>query len=327
MSGTSPGSAPVPLVSLIIRSMHRPTLGDALGSVAAQSYPSVEVLLVNAKGGAHPAPGPWGPFPLRLLNQDGPPLARSTAANLGLDAAQGELALFLDDDDLILPPHLADLAAALTGPASTSVAAYSITQCVDPNLEPLPRQFATPYSHPRLMAGNFLPIHSVLFRLTQASRRCRFDEQLDLFEDWDFWLQLAELGPFQFLPQPTALYRISPSGGFGVNSGDPDSARRAVLRLAGQWQGRWSPPALYQLMEAGRLGFEARDQLAELEPKSQADQRLLAELQVRNQQLQQQLTVSDQALAALYDSQSWRWTRPLRRLAALVQKWQAKSPG
>ena len=42
-------SSDMPLVSIIIRSMDRPTLSDALDSVALQTYPNIEVVLVNAK--------------------------------------------------------------------------------------------------------------------------------------------------------------------------------------------------------------------------------------------------------------------------------------
>ncbi|MDP2253942.1 MAG: glycosyltransferase, partial [Thiobacillus sp.] len=43
-----------PLVSIIVRSMGRPELRLALESIAAQDYPRVEVILVDASGGTHP---------------------------------------------------------------------------------------------------------------------------------------------------------------------------------------------------------------------------------------------------------------------------------
>ena len=42
-----------PLVSVIIRSIDRSTLAEALDSVASQNYPNIEVILVNAKGADH----------------------------------------------------------------------------------------------------------------------------------------------------------------------------------------------------------------------------------------------------------------------------------
>ncbi|MHC4230563.1 MAG: PIG-L family deacetylase, partial [Planctomycetota bacterium] len=73
-----------PLVTVIIRSMDRETLSEALDSVALQTYPNIEVVVVNAKGEGHPEVGGWcGRFPLRLCGT-GQALGRSRAANTGL---------------------------------------------------------------------------------------------------------------------------------------------------------------------------------------------------------------------------------------------------
>ena len=78
-----------PTVSLIVRSMARPTLAEALASIAQQTYPVLEVIVVNAHGPGYPPLGEQcGPFPLRFVDQ-GRPLERSAAANAGLDAARG----------------------------------------------------------------------------------------------------------------------------------------------------------------------------------------------------------------------------------------------
>jgi glycosyltransferase involved in cell wall biosynthesis len=47
----------LPLVSVIVRSMDRTMLQDALGSVALQTYANVEVVVVNATGNPHSALG------------------------------------------------------------------------------------------------------------------------------------------------------------------------------------------------------------------------------------------------------------------------------
>jgi len=52
-------SRDMPLVSIIIRSMDRPTLSDALDSVALQTYPNIEVIIVNAKGTSHQTVDEW----------------------------------------------------------------------------------------------------------------------------------------------------------------------------------------------------------------------------------------------------------------------------
>ena len=117
------------LVSLIVRSMDRSTLAQALASVAVQSWPAIEVVVVSAKGDGHgPLPSQCGPFPLRLVSH-GTPLNRSAAANAGIDAAQGEWLLFLDDDDWLEPDHIETLAGVL-GANPDAAAAYSGVKCV-----------------------------------------------------------------------------------------------------------------------------------------------------------------------------------------------------
>src|SRR5205085_11550593 len=80
---------------------------------------------------------------------------------------------------------------------------------------------------------------SVMFRRA-ALAHCRFDPQFEICEDWDFWLQLAELGDFAFVPVETAVYRSS----LGT-SGTGRGAHRAEARyrhyrelLAAKWQRR-----------------------------------------------------------------------------------------
>ena len=112
------------LVSIIIRSMARPTLAEALDSVAAQTWPALEAVVVNARGPGHPPPAPTcGRFPVRFIDT-GRPLERSAAANAGLTAAHGHYVGFLDDDDLLFPDHVATLVNALQS-STTARIAYS----------------------------------------------------------------------------------------------------------------------------------------------------------------------------------------------------------
>jgi LmbE family N-acetylglucosaminyl deacetylase len=310
----------VPLVSVIIRSMDRPTLSEALDSVALQTYANIEVVVVNAKGGEHSNPElVCGRFPLRLINNKGGALDRSTAANVGLDAANGVLIMFLDDDDFILPPHIVGLTEILINTPAIS-AAYSAVSCVDDQGHLLPQQFGKPFAKVRLMSGNYMPIHSVLFRSAACASGCRFDEALQLFEDWDFWLQLAEVGDFQFLPVFTAYYRISAAGGFGVNGGNENDAVRATRTLVAKWQQRWSSDTVYELMETGRRNFIALDELDALRASAKEQAERLEFLETANQQLQQELNSVRFRLKALLESNNWRITGPFRRFADACRK-------
>lgn len=98
-----------PLVSVVIRSMDRPSLQRALASVAAQGYLHIEVITAGACGASHrDLLQTCGPFPLKLRRSDHP-LPRAEAANAGLDAARGDWINLLDDDDVFLPEHVSSL--------------------------------------------------------------------------------------------------------------------------------------------------------------------------------------------------------------------------
>jgi LmbE family N-acetylglucosaminyl deacetylase len=206
----------LPLVSVIIRSMDRPSLPDALASLMAQTYPNLEVIIVNASGHRHsPVEHPQLRLALRLASPQASgsadatltALDRSDAANLGLESAAGELGLFLDDDDLLDVDHIANLVSALT---PSAVAAYTGVRVIDVHGNPV-RSYNQAWSAERLAGINFLPIQSVLFRIAVVRKYAlRFDSQLPVFEDWDFWCQLAGHGFFVYAPGCSATYRQHP---------------------------------------------------------------------------------------------------------------------
>ena len=222
------------LVSVIVRTMGRPCLAEALSSIAAQRYGDVEVVLVDASGRGHDLPsGPCGSFPLKRVGGR-VPLARPVAANAGLAAASGELLLFLDEDDLLDPGHLAGLVDALQA-RSDCVAAYSMAREVDLHGRHL-RTRARRFSRFLLFSECFVVICSVLFRRSVLAS-CRFDESFEVFEDWDFWLQVSRLGPFLFVPQETATYRTQhgTSGLGDASNRDFDHVKPLLSRLAAKW--------------------------------------------------------------------------------------------
>lgn len=252
-----------PLVSVIIRSMDRPTLVEALDSVALQTYPNIEVVLVNAKGAGHREAGEWcGRFPLRAVSI-GQPLQRSRAANLGLDAARGEYLIFLDDDDWFDAGHIDTLMLAIERRPDVRVA-YSGARCVDGGNHPLSAQFGLAHDATQLLAGNYIPIHTALFSRTLLDAGCRVDESLDLYEDWDFWIQASMLSDFLFVEGNGAVYRIDLQSGFGVVA-DSSVAEKASLVLFKKWLPRLKEEQIVKLMHAVRLNRLKDQQLADKE--------------------------------------------------------------
>ena len=262
---TDPAAAPQ--ISVIVRSMNRPSLATALDSVALQDVPGVqglEVLVVDATGGSHaPLPSHAGAHPLRLV-QAGRPLPRSQAANAGLDAAAGRQVIFLDDDDVFLPGHLARLAAALQA-RPDAVAAYADVDHGHhgPDGWQTRHRFAADFDPLRLRFENFIPLHAALVsRSRPEARRCRFDETLDLFEDWDWWLQLARQGAFVRVPGVSARYVAADDGGSGVFA-DSAAGAQARAQLLHKWLALDGPDDRLRLLQALQQHYRAAHQTSD----------------------------------------------------------------
>lgn len=325
-------AAEQPLVSIICRTMGRPEFADAAASVAVQTYPSIEFIVVDAAARGLVL-DPWcGRFPQRVVGT-GEPLPRGAAASLGLEAARGEFCLFLDEDDWIDPDHVAKLVPALRRNRQAP-AAFTSVAVVDPNGEPTGRVFDGPFNLFGLLTENTLPIHSVLFRRDCLSAGCTMDPALGQQEDWDFWLQLAGLGDFIAVPGVSAYYRQGGGSDFGAAADAPPTAeladrirRHSIIVMQRALQ-RTPPERLYQVMYQARERVQrtealtrARDEadtelsrlrceLSALRRRGDELEADLAEGMRKQQFLEERSALLDRVLA----STPWRLTAPYRWL-------------
>lgn len=273
-----------PLVSVIIRSMDRPMLRDALDSVALQSYGNIEVVVVNAKGDEHSALGPkCGQFPLRLVQGLGG-LPRAAAANLGMKTAKGAYLIFLDDDDYFLPNHLEKLARALF--ESQARVCYTGVKLVGEDGKTV-LILDEPWDADRLRGANFLPIHAVMFERSLLDHGCRFRDDLECLEDWEFWLQIAVLTPFAHVPEVSAVYRLA-LGTSGL-SAEADAEKHLVNRA--------------RIFDAWLHRFTSREWVRSIHwfenARSHFYQMALDRFH-ENQQLEARLAASNNSVAALH---------------------------
>ncbi|WP_449369646.1 rhamnan synthesis F family protein [Thiomonas sp.] len=285
-------SADHPRVSIMIRSMDRDSLNETLNSVAVQTWPNIEVIVVNAKGSMHRnVPATVGRFPVCFVNFDRN-LRRAEAANAALSAAKGDYCVFVDDDDLLLPNHVSDLLALLMK-SRDAVAAYGAVRCVSAQGEFVMR-FAREFNALRLLLGNYIPLHAVLFRRLEAQKAARFDEAFDFCEDWDFWIQLSSQGEFVFTDVDVAVYRLHPGQGFGISHSEQQLIASDVPVLR-KWMSRWGDREIYHLASFAKAGMSAVRSLQALGPTHALEQ----EVGVSIEQLQEQIRQARAALETL----------------------------
>lgn len=339
---------PAPRVTVIVRTRNRPDmLRAALESVCAQSYRPIELVVVNDGGDevqdiVRDCEGELGSV---LYQRLAPAQGRSAAANRGLEMARGELVIFLDDDDWFLPGHVARLVEALRAHPQAGVA-YAGVECVEDDgeggLRPV-HVFDQGFDPIHLALQNYIPMHAALFRRELIDSGCRIDETLDLYEDWDFWIQLSERTEFIHVPGISAVYRIAGGGGFGVAADEVAvaAARRVLLE---KWRSKWSRERFegviaYAMREKDYRFLhnelhvrdhqlnEARDQcdaLAREQERLQSEMgELAAALDTARQhhtELERAASIWAQRVADMESSTSWRITAPVRTAGALARR-------
>lgn len=209
-----------PLVSVIIPSFNsRRWVCAAIESVLVQSYPQIEVIVVD--DGSSDGTG-------ELLSQKYGERIRyhyqrnrglSSSRNEGLRLARGQYVQFLDADDVVHPEKFATQVACLRENGRHHLAYSDFDSFPDgePDVSiPSPAHFRQKCNAPStwlaLLSGNFIPVHAVLVPREAIEAVDGFDESLRACEDYDLWLRLAHRGiRFVFNDAVLARYRKSPA--------------------------------------------------------------------------------------------------------------------
>ena len=229
------------LVSVIVRTKDRPDmLQESIHSVIQQQHRPIEIVLIN-DGGEEVAEiadaliKTTKDVSLQYISNK-IAMGRSGAANLGLNAATGKFSLFLDDDDLLEPAHLSSLLKAHqdTFRSDQLGATHNVTKAMmldELGSWKLLSMQGSPVTTEQLLYQNCLPIMTVLFN-TRLREYAQFDSQFDLFEDWDFWLQVQQHCAFHFIDESHSIYRMHTHAS---NVRAEQAAKKAYEQIYKKW--------------------------------------------------------------------------------------------
>ncbi len=201
-------ASPAPIVSVIIPCYnYAHLLTEAVESVLQQTFQGFEIIIVNdgspddtVEVANHLIRRDAGNHRIKLISQanSGQPAA---ARNTGIKAAVGEYILPLDADDKIAPDFLEKTVAVLRsspeiGVAYTHIQHFGAIQSV---------YTCGPFEAAVLAQDNVLP-YCALYRRRLWEKVGGYP--LMGYEDWDFWLTLAERGcQGRLVPEPLFCYR------------------------------------------------------------------------------------------------------------------------
>jgi len=191
------------------------TIAEAIDSALAQSYPSLEVIVVN-DGSTDDTAEVLRHYAERIKVIDRPNGGIAAARNMGVAAANGEYLAFLDSDDIWAPTMIERTMAALDG-TPDCVLAYTNCAVIDSEGRDLDSALiGAGVDHaPTVdeMLSRLWPImpSAVVMRRVAFDACGGFSEEFRSygFEDVIFWLRVREQGAFRYLPECLVKWRFS----------------------------------------------------------------------------------------------------------------------
>ncbi len=209
-----------PLVSVCISAYnHEAYIAEAIDSVLAQSYPNIEIVVIDDASTDRTASvvrDYAARFPERvraifLEENEGP----SRASNRAFATLKGDYVAFLGSDDRMLPARILRQVEFLTE-NSGHVAVFTDITAIDANgqriagsadAEQLFNQPIT-HLHRQLLTGNFLNAPSAMVRRADLMALGGYSPLLRYVQDYELWVRLLQRGDIGKLAEPLVEYRV-----------------------------------------------------------------------------------------------------------------------
>jgi glycosyltransferase involved in cell wall biosynthesis len=206
-----------PTVSIIMPAYNAERfIAQAIDSVLAQTWPDWELIVVNDGSTDRTAEilALYSDARIAVVHQ--PNQGEAVARNVGLDRVRGEYVALLDSDDAYSSRALAEHVRFLEAHPEFGVSLADGFFCDSDG-----HHLMTLSEHrPAVRSGDILealvldasvvgaPVCTMTRTAAILQAGARFDRDLVIGTDWDFWIQLARYVRFGYLDKPTCLYRV-----------------------------------------------------------------------------------------------------------------------
>lgn len=191
----------LPLVSAVVPTYNRSlSLIRAIGSIQRQTYPRIEIIVVDDCSSDNTTETVAGlcDARIRYLRHE-KNLGGGAARNTGIEAASGDFITFLDDDDEWEPTKTVEQLALLKK--------YDVVVCtadgIGSDIHKLSRKQTLELADLRI--GPFGGT-GVLMAKASVLKDVRFDESLPCGQDWDLFIRIALKHKIGYLNRPLLRY-------------------------------------------------------------------------------------------------------------------------
>ncbi|HEX8762523.1 MAG TPA: glycosyltransferase [Candidatus Saccharimonadales bacterium] len=240
-----------PLISVIIPCYNYAAyMAETIESVLQQTYSNIEIIIIDDGSTDHTAEVAAS-YAGRVHYYFQPNRGLSAARNAGFEKAAGDYVVHIDADDKLYPNFVErTLEAAVANPDAAFIytqqqyfeAAHNITDFPQYNIEILKKR-------------NYIPACTLI--RADVLRRFSYDTKFTSWEDWDFYLTLAEAGLHGMrVNMPLILYRKHADQKSML---DTFGERRKIRTLARLRFKHWR---LYGLMDTLRFSMWAFKQVS-----------------------------------------------------------------
>lgn len=221
-----------PLVSIVMPAYKATYIEQALDSLLAQTYPTLELVICDDSADARisevlDSKRAQAGFPIRHFRNEAR-LGELGSKVRGISLAQGKYIKFLHDDDVLMPGCIEELVAAMESDPSVAMASSRRLR-IDEAGEPLPDILATcfPFAEDVLIDGrelvSFLADHTINFIGEPSCVLCRREDLLDFGEelmslngkvihwvgDLALYAKVLQRGHLAFLSTALTQFRVS----------------------------------------------------------------------------------------------------------------------
>jgi len=237
-----------PVVSVIVPTFNRSsTIADTLASAVSQTYPAVEIVVVD-DGSTDDTQSVLEAFSSRVLNIHQENRGVAAARNTGIEASHGSIVMFLDSDDLWVPTTVMTMAVLLQdagGDVPCGMCDLTMNRLDGTSVS----MFDDRRLRPRSSMGLWTNVQEILttrFLFTNQTLAIRrkaleavglFDESLWVMEDFELAMRLSTLGPWAYTTRALATHHAgSPDSLTAQADKDPKRLNTTILAICRKMQ-------------------------------------------------------------------------------------------